>query len=125
MTISSPTALFDNPVIAGFHPDPSVCRVGDDFYLVTSSFEYFPGIPIFTSRDLVSWRPIGHVLDRESQLDLRKAPSSGGIFAPTIRWHNGTFFVTSTNVSLGGHFIVHATDPAGPWSDPVWIDQGE
>jgi len=120
---AEPDGVFCNPVIPGFHPDPSICRVGDDFYLVTSSFEYFPGLPIFTSRDLVSWRQIGHCLTRQSQLDLRTAPPSGGLYAATIRWHDGHFFVTGTNVSGGGHFIVHATDPAGPWSDPVWVDQ--
>ncbi len=114
---------FTNPVIPGFHPDPSICRVGGEYFLVTSSFEYFPGLPIFTSRDLVSWQPLGHVLDRESQLDLTRAPASGGIFAPTIRHHDGRFYVTATNVSDRGHFIVHAEDPAGPWSDPVWVDQ--
>jgi alpha-N-arabinofuranosidase len=115
--------LFTNPVIPGFHPDPSICRVGDEFFLVTSSFEYFPGIPIFRSTDLVTWEPLGHVLTRESQLDLSAAPTSGGIFAPTIRHHDGRFFVTATNVSDRGHFIVHAEDPAGPWSDPVWVAQ--
>lgn len=114
---------YRNPVIPGFHPDPSVCRVGEDYYLVTSSFEYFPGVPIFHSRDLVNWRQIGHVLDRPSQLDLEHAPSSRGIYAPTIRYHQGTFYMTTTNVSGGGHLLVHADDPAGPWSDPVWIDQ--
>ncbi|MDR2566341.1 MAG: glycoside hydrolase family 43 protein [Bifidobacteriaceae bacterium] len=115
--------LFANPVIPGFHPDPSVCRVGDTFYLVTSSFEYYPGIPIFASTDLVNWRQIGHCLNRPSQLDLSAAGPSGGLFAPTIRWHDGIFFMTVTNVSGGGHLIVHAVDPAGPWSDPVWVDQ--
>jgi len=114
---------FTNPVIPGFHPDPSICRVGDRFYLVTSSFEYFPGIPIYTSTDLVSWSSLGHVLTRASQLDLSSAPASGGIYAPTIRHHDGLFFVTATNVSGKGHFIVHAENPAGPWSDPVWLDQ--
>ncbi|WP_022900717.1 glycoside hydrolase family 43 protein [Humibacter albus] len=123
MTGSISPRTFTNPVIPGFHPDPSICRVGDQFYLVVSSFEYFPGIPIFTSTDLVSWTPLGHVLDRPSQLDLSSAPPSGGIYAPTIRHHNGHFFVTATNVSGGGHFIVHAEDPAGPWSEPVWVDQ--
>jgi len=122
MTITQ-TATFTNPVLPGFHPDPSICRVGDDFYLVVSSFEYFPGIPLFHSRDLVSWTPLGHVLDRPEQLDLSQAPASGGVFAPTIRWHRGVFYVTATNVSGRGHFIVSAVDPAGPWSDPVWVDQ--
>jgi xylan 1,4-beta-xylosidase len=123
MTPADPDAVFTNPVLPGFHPDPSICRVGDRFYLVVSSFEYFPGIPIFESTDLVSWTPLGHVLDRPSQLDLSRAPASGGIYAPTIRHHDGVFFVTATNVSDQGHFIVHATDPAGPWSEPVWVDQ--
>lgn len=116
-------ATFSNPVIPGFYPDPSICRVGETFYLVSSSFEYFPGIPLFESSDLVQWKQIGHVLTRESQLDLRAAGPSQGIYAPTIRWHDGVFFVTATNVSGGGHFIVHTTDPYGPWSEPVWVDQ--
>lgn len=114
---------YTNPVIRGFHPDPSICRVGDDFYLVVSSFEYFPAIPIFHSTDLVTWEQIGHVLDRPEQIDLTTAPASGGIFAPTIRYHEGVFYVTGTNVSFPGHFIVQTTDPRGAWSDPVWVDQ--
>ena len=115
---------FQNPVIPGFHPDPSVTRRGEDYYLVTSSFEYFPGVPIFHSRDLVHWRQIGHVLDRESQLPLSGCNPSGGIYAPTIRYHNGLFYMITTNVSGAGNFIVHAKDPAGPWSEPVHVDQG-
>ena len=115
---------YRNPVVPGFHPDPSVCRVGEDYYLVTSSFEYFPGIPVFHSRDLVHWRQLGHVLTRPSQLDLRGARSSGGIYAPTIRWHDGRFWVIVTNVSHGGNFMVWAQDANGPWSDPIYIDQG-
>jgi len=118
-TLDGPPAR--NPVIPGFHPDPSVVRVGDTFYLVTSSFEFFPGVPVFRSRDLVSWEPIGHVLTRDSQLPLRKARPSGGIYAPTIRYRDGTFYVITTNVDGGGNFLVTAKDPAGPWSDPVWI----
>jgi xylan 1,4-beta-xylosidase len=112
---------FRNPVIPGFHPDPSVVRVGEDFYLVTSSFEFFPGVPIFTSRDLVHWKQLGHVLTRESQLPLQKARPSGGIYAPTIRYHDGTFYMITTNVDGGGNFFVTAKDPAGPWSEPVWL----
>jgi xylan 1,4-beta-xylosidase len=112
---------YRNPVIPGFHPDPSVVRVGDDFYLVTSSFEFFPGVPIFTSRDLVHWRQLGHVLTRESQRPLQKARPSGGIYAPTLRYHAGTFYVITTNVDGGGNFLVTAKDPAGPWSEPVWL----
>jgi xylan 1,4-beta-xylosidase len=112
---------YRNPVIPGFHPDPSVVRVGEWFYLVNSSFEFFPGVPIHRSRDLVNWELIGHVLARDSQLALDKAGPSGGIFAPTIRFHRGTFYMITTNVSAGGNFFVTATDPAGPWSEPVWI----
>jgi xylan 1,4-beta-xylosidase len=118
-----PPGAFRNPVLPGFHPDPSVCRVGDDYYLVTSSFAYFPGVPIFRSRDLVSWRPVGHVLTRPSQLDLDGRQVSEGIFAPTIRCHGGTFYVITTRVGGdgGGNFYVTASDPAGPWSEPVWL----
>lgn len=112
---------FRNPILPGFYPDPSICRVNEDYYLVTSSFVYFPGVPIFHSRDLVHWEQIGHVLDRESQLKVDGAGHSRGIFAPTIRYHKGTFYMICTNVSDGGNFIVTATDPAGPWSDPYWL----
>src|SRR3954471_11355254 len=88
--------LFANPIISGFYPDPSVCRVGEDYYLVTSTFEWFPGVPIFHSRDLVNWRQLGHVLDRPSQLDLDGLPASAGIFAATIRHHEGVFYVITT-----------------------------
>jgi xylan 1,4-beta-xylosidase len=115
---------YHNPVISGFHPDPSICRVGEDYYLVTSSFEYFPGVPLFHSRDLVHWRQIGHCLTRASQLLLHQARASGGIYAPTIRYHHGVFYMITTNVTGGGHFYVHTRDPFGAWSEPVWI-QGE
>jgi xylan 1,4-beta-xylosidase len=119
------TSSYRNPIIPGFYPDPSVCRVGEDFYLVNSSFEYFPGVPIWHSRDLVHWRQIGHVLTRRSQLDLEGCPCSDGIYAPTLRCHNGVFYMTTTLVKAGKYrnFYVTATDPAGPWSDPVWVDQ--
>ena len=91
---------FSNPVIRGFNPDPSICRCGDDYYIVTSSFEFFPGVPVYHSRDLVHWECISHVLDRESQLYLRGARASGGIFAPTIRYHDGMFYMTTTNTSF-------------------------
>jgi len=114
---------YQNPIIPGFYPDPSICRVGEDYYLVNSSFEYFPGVPVFHSRDLVHWRQIGHCLTRPSQLPLGKAWSSEGIYAPTIRYHQGVFYMTTTNVSEGGHFYVHTQDPAGEWSEPLWVDQ--
>ncbi|MEV4745706.1 glycoside hydrolase family 43 protein [Streptosporangium sp. NPDC049248] len=113
--------MYANPVIPGFHPDPSVCRVGADHYLVTSSFEWFPGVPIFHSRDLVHWRQLGHVLDRPSQLDLDGVRPSGGIYAPTLRYHDGVFYMITTLMDEPGNFLVTATDPAGPWSDPVWF----
>jgi len=119
---------FRNPVLPGFHPDPSICRVGEDYYLVTSTFEYFPGLPVHHSRDLVHWRPIGHVLDRPSQLDLDGVRPSGGLYAPTIRHHDGTFFVVCTLVGgrrRSGNFLVTATDPAGPWSEPAWLEGAE
>lgn len=111
-----------NPVIPGFHPDPSVCRVGDDYYLVTSSFEYFPGVPLFHSRDLVNWTQIGHCLTRRSQLELAGCGPSGGIYAPTIRYHEGRFFMITTNVSAQGNLLVWTDDILGEWSDPIAVD---
>ena len=113
-----------NPVIPGFNPDPSVCRVGDDFYLVTSTFQYFPGVPVYHSKDLIHWQQIGNCLTRDSQLHLKDAGCSGGIYAPTIRYHDGLFYMVTTNVSGGGNFYVTAEDPSGEWSDPVWLEQG-
>ena len=132
------TRTLRNPVLPGFYPDPSVCRVGEDYYLVTSTFEYFPGLPIFHSRDLVHWRQIGHALDRPSQLNLDGIAASRGLYAPTIRYHDpsgdgdGRFYITNTLVDSaydtyindGVHernFIITAKDPAGPWSEPYWL----
>lgn len=123
LTVTVGASVFTNPVIPGFHPDPSICRVGEDYYLVTSSFEWFPGVPIFHSRDLVHWRQLGHVLDRPAQLALDGVRPSGGIYAPTIRHHNGVFYMITTLMDDAGNFLVTATDPAGPWSDPVWIPE--
>jgi len=111
-----------NPILSGFYPDPSICRVGEDFYLVNSSFAYFPGVPIWHSKNLADWEQIGNVLDRASQIPLNKSGHSGGIFAPTIRYYNGTFYMITTNVSGGGNFIVTAKDPAGPWSEPYYLN---
>ena len=111
-----------NPVIGGFHPDPSLCVVGGDIYLVCSSFAYFPGVPIWHSRDLVHWRLLGNILARASQLPLAGSGMGGGIWAPTLRHHAGRFHLVTTNMEHGGNFLVHAQDPAGPWSDPVMID---
>src|SRR4051794_38124465 len=119
---------FANPILSGMNPDPSICRVGAEFYLVTSSFEYFPGVPIFHSRDLVNWTQIGYVLTNQRQLDLTGVYSSGGIYAPTLRHHAGRFYMITTLVGSprrGGNanFFVTADDPRGPWSDPVWLDK--
>ena len=112
-----------NPVIPGFSPDPSVAVVGEDFYLVNSTFHYFPGVPVYHSTDLQNWEQIGNVLDRPSQLSLEQAGATQGIYAPTIRYNDGTFYMITTNVGGGGNFMVTAADPAGPWSEPVWLEQ--
>ncbi len=114
-------AMNTNPILPGFYPDPSICRVAEDYYLVTSTFAYYPGVPIFHSKDLIHWNQIGNILNRREQLFLEGAETSEGIFAPTIRYHDGIFYMITTNVTPNnkhGNFIVTATDPAGPWSDP-------
>lgn len=114
-----------NPVLPGCHPDPSVCRAGDAYYLVVSSFGYYPGIPVYRSDDLHDWRLVGHVLDRPDQIDLRDLDLSDGVWAATIRYHEGTFFVVcalARGRTGARTVLVTATDPAGPWSDPVVLD---
>ncbi|WOO39777.1 glycoside hydrolase family 43 protein [Rubellicoccus peritrichatus] len=115
---------YTNPIIPGFYPDPSICRVGEAFYLVTSTFEWFPSVPVFHSKDLVNWTQLGHCLTRKSQLNLDGAKSSGGIYAPTIRHHNGRFYMVTTDTTGIRNFIVHTDDPAGPWSEPIKVAQG-
>jgi alpha-N-arabinofuranosidase len=88
---------------------------------VTSSFEYFPGVPLYHSTDLANWEPIGHALTRDAQVPIEDAGVSDGVFAPTLREHDGTFYLVTTNVSAGGHFVVTADDPESEWSDPTWI----
>lgn len=112
-----------NPILAGFYPDPSICRKGDTFYLVNSSFSFFPGVPIFESKDLVNWRQIGHVLSRESQLELKGLGVSRGIYAPAISYNknNDTFYMVTTLVDNGGNFFVKSKDPSKGWSDPIWL----
>jgi alpha-N-arabinofuranosidase len=110
-----------NPILAGFYPDPSIVRVGDDYYLVNSTFSYFPGIPIFRSKDLVHWTQIGNILDRPSQLQVDSQGISQGVFAPAIRYHDGLFYMINTQVGAVGNFYVTAKNPAGPWSDPVLL----
>lgn len=125
---------FINPIIPGGHPDPSICRAGDDFYIVNSTFEYFPGLPIHHSKDLVNWELIGYGLHRENQgtgaVNLVDVQQNGGIHAPTIRYHNGTFYIVVTNVysppaegnGIMVNFIITAENPQGPWSDPHVIE---
>lgn len=110
-----------NPILSGFYPDPSNTRVGEDYYLVTSTFSYFPGLPVFHSRDLVNWTQIGNAIDRPDQMDFGSLGLSRGLFAPTIEYHDGRFYIFCTCVDCGGNFVITATDPAGPWSDPVWL----
>jgi xylan 1,4-beta-xylosidase len=117
---------YRNPIIPGFYPDPSICRVEDDYYIVNSSFEYFPGVPVWHSTDMVHWKQIGNVLNRPSQLDLKNAKPSNGIYAPTIRYHNGTFYMVTTLVNGDrgyNNFYVTSKNPEGSWSDPIWVDQ--
>ncbi len=116
-----PPGHYRNPILAGFYPDPSICRVGDDYYLINSTFAYFPGIPVFHSKDLVNWTQLGHVIDRPTQLNYDGLGVTRGIFAPALSHHNGTFYVVCTMVDKGGNFLMTAKNPAGPWSDPVWL----
>ena len=117
-----PTHQYYNPVLAGFYPDPSLCRVGDTYYLVNSSFTFFPGVPLSTSKDLVNWQPAGHVLDRPSQVPLKGQHVSGGIFAPAISYNkkNKTFYMITTNVGAG-NFFVKSKDPSKGWSEPIYL----
>lgn len=121
VNISKSDSEYLNPILAGFYPDPTICRVGDKFYLVNSSFCYFPGLPIFESTDLVNWKQIANIIDRPEQANFGNSRLSGGMYAPTLRYHDGTFYVICTNVSGVGNFIVTAKNPAGPWSNPMVI----
>jgi alpha-N-arabinofuranosidase len=112
---------YRNPIIGGYYPDPSVTKVGNDFYLVNSTFAWFPGIPVWHSRDLVHWHQIGNAIDRSDQLDFTGLRISGGVFAPAISHHGGLFYIVNTCVGCGGNFVITATDPKGPWSKPVWL----
>ena len=125
---------FLNPILRGSHPDPSICRVDSTYYIVNSTFEYFPGLPIHKSTDLINWELIGYGLHRKSQtsgtVNLKDVQSDGGIHAPTIRYHKGLFYIITTNVYYHEdtqitdfvNFIITAENPAGPWSDPHVID---
>lgn len=115
---------YKNPVIKGFYPDPSVCFANGKYYLVASSFQYFPGVPLFESGDLVNWKQIGHVLTRKNQVMLDKINSSGGVFAPTIRFNDGRFYMVTTNDTTHQNFYVFTDDIYSEWSDPIYVDQG-
>lgn len=114
---------YTNPILAGFYPDPSICQAGDDYYIVTSSFAYYPGLPIFHSKDLVNWKQIGHALDRPEQLPLIGAGVSRGLFAPAISYYKGVYYIVCTLIDRGGNFVITATNPAGPWSNPVYLKE--
>ena len=125
LTLLSSTASaqgFKNPVLPGFHADPSVCRAGNDFYLVNSTFQYFPGVPVFHSKDLVNWEQVGNCLTRPSQVDLTGTDGNSGIYAPTIRYHEGRFYMVTTVFPSLRHFYVWTDNPAGEWSEPIVID---
>ncbi|HEY0060402.1 MAG TPA: glycoside hydrolase family 43 protein, partial [Flavisolibacter sp.] len=117
------TETYTNPILAGFYPDPSICRAGDDYYIVNSSFAYFPGLPIFHSKDLVSWRQVGHAMDRPEQLPLIGAGVSRGLFAPAISYYKGVFYIVCTLIDRGGNFVITATNPSGPWSNPTYLKE--
>jgi xylan 1,4-beta-xylosidase len=120
-----------NPILTGFFPDPSICRVGGDYYIANSSFEWFPGVPLHHSKDLMNWNFIGHALTRKSQLDLRGVPDSAGVWAPSLSYADGQFWLIYTNLRNTGMgrpfkdleiFLTTATDITGPWSEPVELN---
>lgn len=112
-----------NPILTGFYPDPSIVKVGPNYYTVHSTFSYFPGLPIMQSQDLKNWKQIGNVIDRPTQMDFMGERMSRGLFAPAISYYKGTYYVTCTDIDHDGNFVVTATNPAGPWSDPVKMPQ--
>lgn len=108
-----------NPILAGFYPDPSICFDGKSYYLINSTFAYFPGVPVFKSDDLINWKQIGNVISKPSQMDFMDERLTRGLFAPAINYHNGLYYVTCTDIDHIGNFVVTAKNPAGPWSNPV------
>ena len=123
MSSFAQTTTLVNPILTGFYPDPSIVQVESDYYLINSTFSYFPGIPVFHSKDLKNWKQIGNVIERTSQLDFMGERMTRGLFAPAISCNNGTYYVTCTDIDHDGNFVVTAKDPAGPWSNPVKIPQ--
>ncbi|MDT3401995.1 glycoside hydrolase family 43 protein [Mucilaginibacter terrae] len=116
-------AQVTNPILSGFYPDPSIVRVDKDYYLVNSTFAYFPGIPVFHSKDLKNWEQVGNVIDRPTQMTFMGDRVTRGLFAPAINYHKGTYYITCTQIDQKGNFIMTAKNPAGPWSDPTWLPQ--
>ena len=119
-----PQRHYINPILAGTYPDPSICRKGNDYYMVNSSFCYYPGIPVWHSTDLVSWEQIGYALDRPSQLNIKDGMGThAGIYAPDIKYnpHNDTFYLIVTDIGGKGNIVVKTKDPAQGWSDPIRI----
>ena len=114
-----------NPVLSGFYPDPSICVAEGNYYLVCSSFAYFPGLPIFKSKNGYKWEQIGNIIDRAEQMDFSGAGVSRGLFAPTIRYNNGKFYCICTQVDKLGNFFVTAENPQGPWSNPIPIPKAQ
>ncbi|MBI9041628.1 glycoside hydrolase family 43 protein [Lutibacter sp.] len=112
---------FKNPILSGYHPDPSFCRVGDDYYLVNSTFIWYPGIPIYHSKDLVNREQIGNGIHRPDQIDLDGLQDRMGIYAVKIRQHDDLFYLITTGVGSGGNFYLIEKDPVGPWPNPIWI----
>lgn len=117
----APANRYLNPVIAGSQSDPAVVRVGRDYYLATSSFIFWPGIPIFHSRDLVHWTQIGAAVARGSQMRIRGLDTWQGLYAPDLKWRAGRFYLTGTCYGCGGNFIMSARRADGPWSKPAWL----
>ena len=118
-----------NPVLRGFHPDPSILRVGDDYYLATSTFQWFGGVQLYHSKDLVNWEELPSPLSRVSQLDMKGAPNSGGVWAPCLSYSDGVFYLIYTNVrNFHGifkdtpNYLVTTTDIRGEWSEPVYLN---
>lgn len=114
---------FNNPIIAGFNPDPSILRVGEDYYMVQSTFAYFPGIPILHSNDLVHWNQIGSAIDRNEQMSFIGHRISRGLFAPTMEYHDGWYYIVCTLIDTGGNFIVKSRNPEGPYSNPYYFPE--
>ncbi|MBT1695541.1 glycoside hydrolase family 43 protein [Fulvivirgaceae bacterium PWU4] len=117
------STTLNNPILAGFYPDPSAIKVGTDYYLTNSTFSYFPGLPVFHSKDLKHWKQIGNVISRPSQMNFMGHRMTRGLFAPSISYNNGIYYVVCTLIDKGGNFVVTAKDPAGPWSDPTFLPE--